>query len=87
MRRLRMTETARASAEQLDLKVLEGSESLPGVLLVRFEVSVHDAVVVQIFQSQDSLSKVHPRHVDRQSADVLQQRGAVSTWTEQTAGG
>lgn len=40
--------------------------------LVRFEVSVHDAVVVQIFQSQDCLSKIHPGQLNGQSADVFQ---------------
>lgn len=41
-------------------------------VLVRFEVAVHDAVVVQVFQSQDGLSEVHACHVQREGANVLQ---------------
>lgn len=51
----------------------------PGASLVRFEVSVDDAVVVEILQSEDGLGEVHASHIHRQRADVLQQRGAVST--------
>lgn len=49
------------------------------VLLVRLEVSVHDAVVVQVLERQHRLSKVHASHVHRQRAHVLQQGGTVST--------
>lgn len=48
------------------------------VSLVGFQVSVDDAVVVEILQRQDGLREVHPSHVDRQRSDVLQQRGAVA---------
>lgn len=53
------------------------------VLLVGFEIPVHDAVVVEILQGQNGLGEVHPGHVDGQRFDVLQQRGAVSPWRTQ----
>lgn len=49
------------------------------VLLVRLEVTVHYAIVVQVLQCQDGLCKVHACHFHRQSPDVLQQSGTVST--------
>lgn len=49
------------------------------VLLVRFKVSVYNAVIVKILQCEDGLSKVHPGHVDWQRSDILQQRRTVST--------
>lgn len=39
--------------------------------LVRFKVPVHDAIVVEILQSQDRLCKVHPGHIYRQGTHVL----------------
>lgn len=51
--------------------------------LVRFEIPVDDAVVVEILQSQDGFCKVHAGHVHRQRAHVLQQGGTVSTCKEQ----
>lgn len=50
------------------------------VSLVRFEVTVDDAVVVEILQSQDGLCEVHPGHIHRQRSHVLQQGGAVSPY-------
>lgn len=49
------------------------------VLLVRLEVSVHDAIVVQVLKRQHRLSKVHASHVHWQRTHVLQQGGTVST--------
>jgi len=42
------------------------------VSLVRFEIPVDDAVVVQILQSQYGLCKIHPGHVHRERTNVLQ---------------
>lgn len=39
--------------------------------LVGFKVTVHDPIVVQVFQCQYSFSKVHACHIHRQSPDVL----------------
>lgn len=50
-----------------------------GNSLVRFQVSVYDAVVVKVLQSQDSLSKIHPSHVHRQRTNVLQEVGTIPT--------
>ena len=50
------------------------------LLLVRLEVTVHYAIVVQVLQCQDSLCKVHACHFNRESPNVLQQSGTVSTW-------
>lgn len=47
-------------------------------VLVGFQVSVDDAVVVKVLQRQDSLCEVHPSHVHWQRSNVLQQCGAVS---------
>lgn len=49
------------------------------ISLVRFEVTVYNPIVVQVFQCQYSFSKVHACHIDRQSANVLQQSGTVAT--------
>lgn len=45
---------------------------LAGDSLVRFEVSVYDAVVVKVLQRQDGLCKIHSRHVHWQRPNVLQ---------------
>lgn len=50
--------------------------------LVWFEVPMHNAVVVQILQSQDCFSKVHPRHFYRQWAHVFKEVGTISPWTK-----
>ena len=47
--------------------------------LVRLEVPVDDAVVVQVLQRQHRLGEVHARHVHGQRAHVLQERGTVAT--------
>ena len=54
-------------------------EGLCNVLLVWFEVSVNNAVVMEILQSQHGLSEVHACHIHRQRPDMLQERGTVST--------
>lgn len=52
---------------------------LSGSSLVRFEISVHNAIVVKVLQGKYGLCKIHPGHVDREGADVLQQVGTIST--------
>lgn len=54
--------------------------------LVWFEVPVHDAIVVEILQSQYCLCKVHPGHIHRQRTHVLQKSGTVSTCKDQWSG-
>lgn len=49
------------------------------VLLVGLEVTVHDAVVVQVLQREHGLCEVHARHLHGKGPDVLQQGGTVST--------
>lgn len=44
-------------------------------LLVRFEVSMDDALTVDVLQGQNSLSKVLLRHLHCEAANVLQERG------------
>jgi hypothetical protein len=53
----------------------------PGHSLVRFEISVHNAIVVQIFQCQHRLREVHACHVHGQWAHVFQERSAVTPYT------
>lgn len=77
MRRLRR-ESDRFSTKR-NKAGLRRSGGCRGASLVRLEVSVDDAVVVEILQCEDGLCEVHTSHIDRQRADVLQQRGAVST--------
>ena len=48
--------------------------------LVRLEVAVHDAIVMQVLQRQHCLSKVHAGHLHRQCPNVLQQGGTVPPW-------
>lgn len=48
-------------------------------VLVRLEVTVHDAVVVQVLQGQHGFRKVQTHHVHGQGPDVLQQSGTVSS--------
>lgn len=56
----------------------EGQEGSDGKgSLVRLEVPVHDAIVVQVLQCQHRLSEVHAGHLHGQGPDVLQQGGAV----------
>lgn len=40
--------------------------------LVRFEVPMNDTIVVQVFQGQNRLCKVHPGQLHWQGANVLQ---------------
>ena len=47
--------------------------------LVGFEVPVDDAVVVEVLQGEDRLSKVHQGHVHWQRSHVLQQVSTVTT--------
>ena len=49
-------------------------------LLVRFEVSVYDAIIVKVLQRQDSLCKIQPCHVHRQRTNVLQKVCTVPTF-------
>ncbi len=51
--------------------------------LVRFEIPVHDTIVVKVLQGQDCFSKVQPCHFYRQGAHVLEQVGAISTFMTQ----
>lgn len=46
---------------------------------------MHDAVVVEVLQREDGLSKVHLRHVHGQRAHVLQQRGTIPPCGNNTA--
>ena len=50
--------------------------------LVWFEVSVDDAIVVEILQCQHRLCKIHPGHIHRQRTHVLQKSGTVSTFRD-----
>lgn len=51
--------------------------------LVRFEIPMHNAIVVKILQCQDCFSKVQPCHFYRQWAHVLEQVGTISTFMKQ----
>lgn len=48
-------------------------------ILVWLEVSVYDAIAVDVLQSQNCLSEVHPGHVQRQGSNILQQRRQVTS--------
>lgn len=52
-------------------------------VLVWFQVPVYDSIIMEIFQGQDCLSKVHPGHVDREGTHVLHQGSAVAPWKTQ----
>lgn len=45
--------------------------------LARFEVSVHDAVAVDVLQSQDSLSNIQAGHVHRKTLVLSDQGGII----------
>lgn len=47
--------------------------------LIRLEVSVNDSIAVDVLECQHSLCKVVPCHLQRQTADVLEQSGQVSS--------
>lgn len=47
---------------------------------------MHDAIVVQVLEGQDSLSKVEPSQLQRQRPDVLQQCRTVPAWDGGTWG-
>lgn len=69
---------------------LETQEGDPGQgthivgVLVRLEVAVHDAIVVQILQGEHSFCEVQTHHVHRQGPNVLQQSGTVSSCNKAT---
>lgn len=45
--------------------------------LVRFEVSVHDAIAVDVLQSQDSLGNIQAGHVHRKTLVLSDQGGTI----------
>ncbi len=51
-------------------------------LLIRFEIPMHNAIVVKVLQGQDCFSKVHPCHFYWQWAHVLEQVGTISPLIE-----
>lgn len=51
--------------------------------LVRFEIPMHNTIVVKVLQGKDCFSKVHSCHFYRQWAHVLEQVGTISTLMKQ----
>lgn len=48
-------------------------------ILVWFQIPVYNSIIMQIFQGQDCLSKVHPGHVNRERTHVLHQGSTVTS--------
>lgn len=56
---------SRRSFLKCRLMLLGSSPKVSLLSLVRLEVSMHDAIVMQVLQSQDGLRKVHACHFNR----------------------
>ena len=66
-----------------DFKLKKPNQNLSTIkllrdVLVRFEVSVNDAIAVDVLQSQHCLSKVHSGHLEREAAHVLDEGGHIT---------
>lgn len=48
-------------------------------ILVRFQVTVNNSIVMQILQGQHGLSKIHPGHINRKGSNILQERSAIAS--------